>query len=353
MANARAEAEKAFPPPPSDFAAAEITRREISPALAEIIAPAVLDEIDALLNEASVNHAVSRILKSLGTNKRTAVDEFAERERNKESAAGIIEEMTGVPEEKILSFCPEIGEVSAGDPEKIRSLTRQAVRAIVSEDIISRRDLSIESLTRILCGNHEDYVTREAEVTKHFDKLLEEVCAPDAPHILAYAGARTGKALLTAGKYTGIFLFRSAITQNLPASIKEKLRIEDEVNPDGLGIATGITSMVISGTAEACLIASLFPGPLTAGGILACVLMGSVVEFAARMLIATSRSGNGRPDIIPGCIALEVAKIPVALAIGAFRLAGNAVNRIRESFTDYGKKVRETKRKELEDKGLL
>lgn len=331
-----------FPPPARDLAEAAFPARAPIRLPREIIALTVIDELDQLATNAGGDNAVSRTLQNLGYGREKAVAQFVGRASEKvidrslaETPLAMIEKITGVPDEKINCQCPktarELRQMTGfEDPAAVSRLTRQLIDDLVANGGVPLRLIAIESVTRFTMEGPHEYDSRKADATREYEKLIQQISNPRASELLRYYAAGTGKAMATAG----IFIYNSLIIENLPVAVKEKLKIDRDVDifatNKGKDFPTYVASALLTGTLQAALLSTLTPGfkarPLEealAMLITTSVIMGGALEWGLRVCMMFQKG-------IPGWSVLELACLPWYAGRKALSAVTRLKNKMRE-----------------------
>lgn len=344
-----------FPAPARDLERASIRRTALAaPPISETVASATLDELDSLLEDATGQYAVSKILKAFETDKARAVDAFADAHK-RGAAADIIAGITGVSSDRIRNICPEICNASPGTPEEVRPMTRELITKIVNEGNVPLRELAIGSIAEILSAQTAESVSRKAEVTKEFDNLMNAICNPGASEMALFAAGRlgksflpalaaTGRGLLAASEATGIFLFYSTVAQNLPAWVKPRFERLDDRASDAFYFGTTGISILFSGAAQGLIVRHILAANGEAATTGGAITAGILLELVSRLAVGAFNSFEGAH--LPGMTLLEIAGVPLKL----LAMAGKA---IAKNMSIFREDMRDERRKTLEDKGLL
>lgn len=358
--------ETGFPPPARDLANASFQRgRQLAQAPAqrpeEAIAFAILDELDILVSEATGVRAITRLLKELGTDAKRAASSFADRGDPNRLPLEIVKNVTGRPPADVPGI-PEAYRptltTAIDDAGAMGEVSRQCIRELCKDGGISLRDLAIQSVTNITMEStgdyYHDYHNQKIKVGRLYEKVLEDITDPKASEILMYVlgeAGRIGKKLVSpivnlfkampgAAKAASLFLFHSLVTQNLPAFVKEKLNINDEILDNR---ATFISSLVATGAPLGIFVTTRIPGfPAkvsyeTIAFLAFAALIGTGAEFFGRALTITYQ---GEEKYDPGFSLLEFACIPYHIAAYGIARLQNLKGRMRkqkaEKFRTHG-----------------
>lgn len=297
-----------FPPPAKDLADASFLRRDLAKKQAgreEIIAYAIIDEIDLLVGEALGQRAITRLFQGAGLDKGKALEAFLGRRRalQEESMETTIAALTGANWDEISVRWQQAQQM--GTPQDPEHIARRFTKELAQHTGL--RSLVIETVARLTAPSVTDYDTRKSEVTEQFEDMFKDSCKATPSDIALYVSRVFGSNLISAAKNVGVFLFRSIITQNLPRFIKEKLKIEpkEDASFHASLLVSGAASVALAAHTLSLLFPSLNSGPQaspedTIGAYIIAPIVAGTLEMVGRTI-----AGEGS-----GWTLLELAAIP-------------------------------------------